>query len=319
MRATFLLFFLGGLLAMPVQAASDAQAWLKRMSDGQQRQSFEGTFVYERNGIFSTHEIWRLVGADGSVRERWLQMDGPRQEVSRVDGVTQCIAGGMAGQRGSAQLWPARKLDGGDLSTWYDVREVGESRIAGRAATVIGLIPKDKYRYGFELHVDQETGLPLKSLLLNDKGQVLERLQFTQLSTAAPDAAELQPSQSCQALPEAKADTPAVSDWHSEWVPPGFTLNDSYKRRSSVSDDQVVSMDYGDGLARFSIFIEPLHGAKVDDARTQLGPTSVVSKRLNTDDGGMMVTVVGEIPSGTAERIAMSVRPQAPAQGDSAQ
>ncbi|AMO78294.1 MucB/RseB C-terminal domain-containing protein [Pseudomonas citronellolis] len=318
MRATFLLFFLGGLLAMPVQAA-DVQAWVKRLTEGQQRQSFQGTFVYERNGIFSTHEVWRLVEPDGSVREHWLQLDGPRQEVVKRDGVTQCIAGGMAGQLGAGQLWPVRKLVSDDLASWYDIRMVGQSRIAGRAATVIGLIPRDQYRYGFELHLDQETGLPLKSLLLNDKGQPLERLQFTQFSTAAPDDSGLQPSEACQAVPAGKPDAPVASSWRSEWVPPGFTLNNTYERRSPVSDDSVVSMDYGDGLARFSIFIEPLHGARIDDARTQLGPTSVVSKRLNTEDGGMMVTVVGEIPTGTAERIAMSVRPQAPAQGAAAQ
>ena len=155
--------------------------------------------------------------------------------------------------------------------------------------------------------------------VLHRPGQPLERLQFTQFSTAAPDDSGLQPSEACQAVPAGKPDAPVASSWRSEWVPPGFTLNNTYERRSPVSDDRVVSMDYGDGLARFSIFIEPLHGARIDDARTQLGPTSVVSKRLNTEDGGMMVTVVGEIPTGTAERIAMSVRPQASAQGAAAQ
>ncbi|WP_374438179.1 MucB/RseB C-terminal domain-containing protein [Pseudomonas panipatensis] len=316
MRATVLLLFLGGLLAMPVQAA-DALVWVKRLSDVEQRQSFQGTFVYERNGVFSTHEIWHRAEPGEAVRERLLQLDGPRQEVSRIDGVTQCIAGGMAGQLGGGPLWPARKFNAADLASWYDLRMLGESRIAGRDAMVIALVPRDQYRYGFELHIDQQTGLPLKSLLLNEKGQILERLQFTRVSIDAPDDAALQPSADCQAIRASKPEVSAKVPWHSEWVPPGFTLDGVSMQRSPVSEDQVASFDYGDGLARFSIFVEPLHGAKVDDARTQLGPTAVVAKRLNTDDGGMMVTVVGEIPSGTAERIAMSVRPQA--QGAAAQ
>lgn len=316
MRATILLFVLGGLLTTQVQAA-DALSWVKRLAGVEQRQSFHGTFIYERNGIFSTHEIWHQVGSDGQVRERLLQLDGPRQEVVRDNGVTQCIAGGMSGQLGAGQLWPARQLNAADLASWYEMRVVGESRIAGRDAVVIGLVPRDQYRYGFELHVDKETGLPLKSLLLNDKGQILERLQFTQMSVDTPADDQLKPSDACQAVPESKPESSIKVAWQSEWVPPGFTLASTFVRRSSVSDDKVVSLDYADGLARFSIFIEPLHGAKIDDARTQLGPTSVVSKRLNTDDGGMMVTVVGEIPSGTAERIAMSVRPQA--QGNASQ
>ncbi|WP_183146297.1 MucB/RseB C-terminal domain-containing protein, partial [Pseudomonas syringae] len=40
----------------------------------------------------------------------------------------------------------------------------------------------------------------------------------------------------------------------------------------------------------------------------QLGPTVAVSRRLTTPQGDMMVTVVGEVPMGTAERIALSMR-----------
>jgi sigma-E factor negative regulatory protein RseB len=68
---------------------------------------------------------------------------------------------------------------------------------------------------------------------------------------------------------------------------------------------------YDDGLARFSVFIEPVEGAAVTDIRTQLGPTVAVSRRLNTPKGDAMVTVVGEIPMGTAERIALSMRSDA--------
>jgi len=65
---------------------------------------------------------------------------------------------------------------------------------------------------------------------------------------------------------------------------------------------------YDDGLSRFSVFLEPLNGASVTDARAQLGPTVAVSRHLTTPGGDIMVTVVGEIPIGTAERIALSMR-----------
>ena len=46
----------------------------------------------------------------------------------------------------------------------------------------------------------------------------------------------------------------------------------------------------------------------VEDARSQMGPTVAVSKRISTAGGDVMVTVIGEIPLGTAERIALSMR-----------
>lgn len=308
MRALPVFILLGGWLAQSAHAA-DAQDWLQRLADAEQRQNFQGTFVYERNGSFSTHEIWHQVQQGGEVRERLLQLDGPAQEVVRVNGRAQCIGGSLSAQLSDGEAWPARALDAKQLAEWYDLRLAGESRVAGRPAMVLTLTPRDQHRYGFELHLDRDTGLALKSLLLGDKGQLLERFQFARIDTAsAPADVDLQPSASCKAVRLSEAQTDKPAQWRSDWLPPGFSLTSAQKRRSPVSSDPVTSLLYSDGLARFSVFLEPLHGAVVEDARSQLGPTVMVSKRVSTADGDVMVTVVGEIPLGTAERVALSMR-----------
>lgn len=307
MRGLSYLLLLGGVLAQPVNA-TDAQDWLARLSEAEQQQSFHGTFVYERNGIFSTHSIWHQASGGAGVRERLFQLDGPVQEVLRVDSRTQCVSGGIADQTAEGQSWPARALDVKQLAAWYDLRIIGESRVAGRNAVVLAVLPRDQHRYGFELHLDRETGLPLKSLLLNEKGQLLERFQFSTIDMSTPSDADLKPGPSCQPVRfvESKAIDPKA--WRSEWMPPGFNLNSAVERHSTVSSSPVACLVYGDGLARFSVFLEPLNGAVVEDARTQLGPTVAVSKRIPTSSGDVMVTVIGEIPLGTAERVALSMR-----------
>jgi sigma-E factor negative regulatory protein RseB len=172
----------------------------------------------------------------------------------------------------------------------------------------LALVPRDQHRYGIELHVDQQTGLPLKSLLVNDKGQLLERFQFTQLQIETPAVANLEPSVGCRPVRLSPVQADTAEAWHSDWLPPGFSLNSVTQRRSPASDELVACQVYDDGLARFSVFMEPLRGTAVEDMRTQLGPTAAVSRRLKTDDGDVMVTVVGEIPLGTAERVALSMR-----------
>jgi sigma-E factor negative regulatory protein RseB len=270
------------------------------------RQSFQGTFIYERNGSFSTHGIWHR-GSESGVSERLLQLDGPAQEVLRVDGKPQCMSGALAEQVVDAQ-WPARELDAKQLEQRYDMRVLGRSRVAGRSATVLALIPRDQHRYAFELHLDDETALPLKSLLISEKGQLLERFQFVSLDLAANvDDAALKPGESCKPVSLSKvAELP--QSWKAGWVPPGFELNQALQRTSPASSEPVACLLYGDGLARFTVFLEPLHGAGAEDARSQLGPTAVVSRRMSTTDGDMMVTVVGEIPLGTAERVALSMQ-----------
>ena len=314
MRAIPLLtLLLSGWFIVPAHA-DEAQDWLTRLGQAEQQHSFQGTFVYERNGSFSTHKIWHRV-QEGKVHERLLQQDGSAQEVVRIDGHTQCVSGILIAGLGDSPNSPARALDPQKLKNWYDLAVIGKSRVAGRPAVIVSLTPRDQHRYGFELHLDKETGLPLKSLLLNDKGQLLERFQFTQLDTAdVPSDAELQPGADCKAVnleSDKASSVKAAQTWHSDWLPPGFELVSSSARKDQETKTQVNSLMYDDGLARFSVFLEPLNGATVTDTRTQLGPTVAVSRSLTTPQGGMMVTVVGEIPVGTAERIALSMRSDA--------
>ena len=303
----FSVLLLGSWLALPA-AADEGSAMLQRLADAERTLSFQGTFVYERNGSFSTHSIWHQAGEGTALRERLLQLDGSAQEVVRVEGQVQCASGALADQLIDSQLWPARVLNAEQLSEWYELRVLGKSRVAGRTTDVLALVPRDQHRYGIELHLDQQTGLPLKSLLVNDKGQLLERLQFTQLDAAAPEPSNLEPSAGCRPVRLAPAQAQVDETWHSDWLPPGFSLSSVTQRRSPASDELVACQVYGDGLARFSVFMEPLRGATVEDVRTQLGPTVAVSRRLQTHDGDVMVTVVGEIPLGTAERVALSMR-----------
>lgn len=311
MRAIPLLsLLLSGWFIVPAHA-DEAQDWLTRLSQAEQQQSFHGTFVYERNGSFSTHNIWHRV-QNGQVRERLLQLDGSAQEVVRIDGRTQCVSGTLIAGLGDSPNAAARALDPKKLKNWYDLAVIGKSRVAGRDAVIVSLTPRDQHRYGFELHLDKKTGLPLKSLLLNDKGQLLERFQFTSLDTdEIPSDKDLLADPDCKPINIASDKASAaktVQNWRSDWLPPGFELTSSSSHKDAQTKTQVSSLMYDDGLARFSVFLEPLNGATVTDTRTQLGPTVAVSRRLTTPQGEMMVTVVGEIPIGTAERIALSMR-----------
>ncbi|MBP5944878.1 MULTISPECIES: MucB/RseB C-terminal domain-containing protein [unclassified Pseudomonas] len=313
MRAIPLLsLLLSGWFVVPAHA-DEAQDWLTRLGQAEQQQSFHGTFVYERNGSFSTHNIWHRV-QNGQVRERLLQLDGSAQEVVRIDGHTQCVSGTLIAGLGDTPNTAARPLDPKKLKSWYELAVVGKSRVAGRDAVIVSLTPRDQHRYGFELHLDKQTGLPLKSLLLNDKGQLLERFQFTSLDTDdVPTDKDLLADTDCKVvtLDSDKASAAKTAQmWHSDWLPPGFELTSSTSHKDPQTKAQVNSLMYDDGLARFSVFLEPLNGATVTDTRTQLGPTVAVSRRLTTPEGEIMVTVVGEIPMGTAERIALSMRNQ---------
>lgn len=310
MRSIPLCVVLGGWLSMPALAA-DADAWLHKLAAAEGTQSYHGIFLYERNGSFSSHAVWRLVDNQRQ-HERLLQLDGPAAQVVRIDGKVQCASEQLAAEVSDTQPWRQGRLDPAVLSQWYDFRVIGDSRVAGRSAVALALQPRDQHRYGFELHLDRETALPLKSLMINENRQLLERFQFVQFSPSGVTTEDVAVADDCHSVEAAAHDGEAgkpVPAWHSDWLPDGFQLIDAGMRPSPASSDDMVSwLSYGDGLARFSVFLEALHGAVVEDARSQIGPTVAVSKRISTADGDVMVTVVGEVPPGTAERVALSMR-----------
>lgn len=307
MRVIPLYVVLGGWLSMPAFAADDANAWMQRLAAAEKKQSYQGTFVYERNGSFSSHSVWHLVEGK-HLRERLLQLDGPPAEVMLVDGRIQCASEDMASQVRDAQPWGQKQFEPGQLSKWYSFKVIGESRVAGRPSLALAISPRDQHRYGFELHLDRETALPLKSLLLDENGQLLERFQFTHFSSGSITADDVKSGPECRPLNVVAEQEPVSTEWRSDWVPEGFQLIDSNVRPSPASEEPVTWLSYGDGLARVSVFVESLDGAVVEDTRSQMGPTVAVSKRISTANGDVMVTVVGEIPLGTAERMALSMR-----------
>ena len=299
-------------------AMQPGEQWLQRLQTAQATQSYQGAFIYERKGAFTTHQISRQISPDGQVIERFAQLRGPEHEVLRVDGQVACISSDATEPLAVEPVWPIVNLEAQHLQEQYTVIELGETRVAGRMVSVLLFSPFDQYRYPVEIYVDQATYVPLKTLLLNEQGQLLERLQFVQFqegSDLLPVDAELEqivPNAKCATAtatatqPTATAKVDVDVDWAVAWLPAGFTLVKSQYRQSPDSGNFVLSRMYSDGLASFSVFFESIDNLDIDGSRRQLGPTAVVSRKVEQGVDALMVTVVGEIPIATAERIALS-------------
>jgi sigma-E factor negative regulatory protein RseB len=317
----FLLAALPGFAAQAVEQSPSetGQVWLQRWLAADSH-SYQGTFVYERNGSFSTHAIWHRRDARGQVRERLLQLDGPAQEVLRVDAQVQCMSNPQAAQFEPVSGLRLQQPPIAQLTAHYEVRLLGQSRVAGHDAVVLALLPRDHYRYALELHLDQQSGLLLKSLLLNEQGQLLERFQFAQLDSRSPlSAAALQPSAECLPLavaPLASSASAPVSPWQAGWLPAGFSLSSVQQQPAQGANQALTWLMFSDGLARFSLFIEALPQASGEDLESQLGPTVIVSRQMSGASGPVLLTLVGEVPLVAAERVlqsmALAAEPVAP-------
>lgn len=300
--ASTVLLFAGPLVA------DEAEALLNKMTSAAHGTSYQGDFIYERAGSFSTHRVWRQANG-GEVVERLLRTDGVRQEWVRRNDALECTSAPTAGAAPPGRTMLPEQVP--TLQQWYSLEVLGSGRVANRAVTVLAVQPRDSFRYAHELYLDVDSGLLLQALLVNEKGALLERFQFTNLRLGSVDPKHLTAASTCLAASEESVLTSLADDrWLPAWVPPGFTPIRREARQSADSDLPIVTQVFTDGLARFTVFIEPLLGGQVvADLLAQLGPTTAVSRRLDTPDGAFMATVVGEVPPLTASRIVASLSP----------
>ncbi len=306
------------------QTTSDAVDLLERMSVSAKRLSFQGEFVYQQGAQLQTLSvIHQAEDQTASERERIFYLDGAPREVIRSgnelffssynEGVTKF-------QHGS--LMPVlSKFQSGVSEHFYDLKIAGVDRVAGREAVLLLVLPKDRFRYGYQLWLDRESSLLLKSVLVDDQGKIIERLQFTSLNIgnlSNDDLALLdhKPSNVDETIRLRSnpaiglSDKPgAPSKWQTGWLPAGFVLENSSIRPSPMSQHDVDALIFSDGIANFSVFVEQDDTRVLSQASEQIGALSAVSKIYREGNQYFHVTVVGDIPLGTAERVAVSVRP----------
>ena len=92
------------------------------------------------------------------------------------------------------------------------------------------------------------------------------------------------------------------------WLPPGFRFAAADIRRVPSSLRAVNTLMYTDGLAAFSLFIEGMPESGAAEMVSRNGATVAVTHLISgAENEPHLVTLVGEIPVPTAQRIARSV------------
>jgi sigma-E factor negative regulatory protein RseB len=313
----FSAFLLLGLSTLQVQAS---EASLKRMSEAFATQSYDGVFVYVHGSSMDTLRIIHSV-VDGEERERIVRLDGPQQEIIRHGSQVTCVHGSdwNGNINHKIPLGPFARAfvrDMSELGDSYELVEKGTGRVAGRSADVLLIQPRDEYRYGYRIWLDQETGLLLKSILVH-RGKVLERFQFTQLKlTDAIDDALLEVGIAGETMVHypllSYEETPIAAkplNWNLNWLPEGFAMRMQGAHRKDGGESGTETLTYTDGMAAFSVFIEKITDQKYEEIAAQKGATVAVTRIVKYPTGDHLVTVVGEIPMKTAKRLTLSVVP----------
>jgi len=312
------LLICSGLAQAQDGTSPEAMALLRRIYQATEKLSYTGTFVYQQGDRTETSRITRITGPGGDV-ERVETLDGVPREIVRTGDTVRCYlpesrtvkVERRASQRAFPAVLPERITD---LARNYTITRGEPMRIADYDCEAVVLTPKDELRYGYKLWADVKSGMLLKARTFNRNGETVEQFSFAQLAigNVPRDRAKTRHAAATWRVEDA-AVTPADlgrAGWTVNGELPGFHKIIEVMRKLGAARP-VGQMVYSDGLAAVSVFIEPMAGraGAVRPGLSSLGAFHIYTREV----ANHVVTVVGEAPAASVQRIANTVefrRPQ---------
>ena len=318
------------LATVPLTAlgADDPREWLERMNKALATRNYDGTFFHISGGRVETMRIVHRVRS-GRVSERLQSLDGSGREFLRANGELTCYLPDQhtvlvepRPDRGPF-LGSLPQFDS-TVGDFYRIEALPSTHVLGRPAKVIAVNPKDQFRFGYRLWLDESTAMPLKTQLCDSRGQVIEQIFFARLDMPEniPDS-DLAPTVHTDGMRWVRQGatldnaSSALAAYRATELPPGFRLTVQGAQTFGEASAPASHLVYSDGLATVSVFVEEQRiaapgAAPAPDSHAEQpmqGLARVGSGyAFSTIVQGHQVTAVGEVPAQTVEFIAHSVK-----------
>ena len=310
-----------------VARADEPGKWLERMNEALTSRNYDGTFSHWQGGRVEMLRIIHRV-QNGAVSERLVSLDGSGREFIRTGSNLACYLPDkrtvlVENRPAQESLLSGFPTINDQSASFYDIKEVAQTRLNRRPTHVITVTPKDEYRYGYRLWIDESTAMPLKTQLCDAHGHVIEQVVFASLTLATkiPDAA-FKPEVSTDGFQWLRNDATPPKDgapvdtvvWEALKLPPGFKMTVRKAQTLPGSTDPVDHLVFTDGLASVSVFVEvraqkpKSNDSSDDDTQVDESATVGSSSAFSTVIDGHKVTAVGEVPPATVRFIANSVQ-----------
>jgi sigma-E factor negative regulatory protein RseB len=301
-----------------INAEPDGHELITKMLDNADQLNYQGTFVFMHNGQLDSMRIVHGV-VDGEVRERLTSLSGEPREVVRDNETVTCV-------------WPKRHLVTVDpssahhgiptivpkelesLTQNYTIISGPSIRIAEHDCKALAIKPVDQFRYGYELCIEPESGMLLRSKMIHPHGHLLEEVMFTNVQYLdSVDHINFHPENEIENftwrrskhLDDLAQTSPENNKgWRVSKLPPGFSVSKISQRLMTTSDEPVQHMVVTDGVASVSVFIiKPRKLSNMFEGLSRRGSINAFSRGFDDHQ----ITVLGEVPNETVKMIGSSI------------
>lgn len=300
----------------PLQADT-IDDWLDKMSKASSQQNYQGTLIIRQRDKMQAIQVKQGSGSLGSWQT--LQtLTGEEQIIIRHNNQVTTIfpakklitvSENMAGSVDKGPLHPALPDNRNILREFYQLRLHGESRVANKTTQILQMVPQDNHRYGHVFWLDKDSGLLLKSDLINEQGHVIEQMMYSdiELLSEAPqkivDADNLKDYRKISLIGQQDI---TRQRWLARQMPAGFKLIRSDQVSHHSQQVPAYHMIYSDGMASVSVFVE--QRVENDGDLSGLSNMGAVNA-YSVYQGDVYITAIGEVPADTVRMIAESVEP----------
>lgn len=287
---------------------------LKAMIDATRTLNYHGTAVYLRDSRIETMRVFHAV-IDGVERERVRSLNGSMREIIREGDKVTCyfpdtrsvVVEYKPGKQGSYLVDLPEDLD--EYQPYYDFHVQGREIVAQRLAQVIGITPRDEYRYARRVWIDHESNLPLRVEVLGHDGQIVEQVVFTALivEDSIPEQRllpETEVDESSWQIHKLKNMSVKRLNWFMPAMPEGFRQVLHTRRNMHRSQKPVEQILLSDGFSSVSVYIDSSKDKTTHSSQRAVG--AIHSYSLPIDD--FLVTVLGDVPARTVEMIGQQIR-----------
>lgn len=296
---------------------SDVRSWMVRVQRAAATLNYRGTLVSSAAGAVSSSRVAHYTEGNQHY-ERIDALDGEARLVLRHNGTTQTLWPrarlAVIEQRLEMPEFPG--LPPGVADASYELRVLGNERVAGYEAQVLLFKPRDAHRFAQRLWAERSSGLMLRADVLGARGEVIESASFSDLTIGAkPEPARvLQAMRKLEGFrvfrPEATRTKLEAEGWAMARPVPGFQLVGCMRRELGALEEPptatgspVLMAVFSDGLTHVSVFVEPYDAQRHKPVATSLGATHTVMSR----SGDWWITAMGDVPMATVELFASAL------------
>ena len=162
---------------------------LQKMSHAGMTLSYDAHLVYTTAGRIEPMRVIYRGGPEGT-KARMISLSGEAREVIIDSSSVICILPAnqqrlqsVGKSRRSAMFSRLSEIVGDErrqkqIQTSYSLSVQRGERVAGRQTIALAVEPRDSFRYPHRFYVDEETGLVLRSLLLDANEKILEEYVY---------------------------------------------------------------------------------------------------------------------------------------------